>query len=179
MLVNAGQKRNLERRYRRNLSVADTIFTPTPESADPRSLQRKELITVVEQVNTLCDVERSKLYEVLVKYLSHMTTKPGKCNLFSYKFQVNHDKPIIGYSRPIPFATRSAVREQIDQMLRDDILETSASPILNPLTIVSKEGGKIRICVDASKVNQLTVPDHERSQPLHELLQRFNVARLN
>jgi hypothetical protein len=127
---NASQKGNLERRYRKNLTVADPIFTPTPDSADPRSLQRQELIAVVEQVDTLCDVERWKLYEVLVKYLSHMTTKPGRCNLFKYKFVVNTDKPIIGYSRPIPFATRSAVWEQIDQMLRDDILETSASPIL-------------------------------------------------
>jgi hypothetical protein len=136
---NASLKGNLERRYRKNLSVADPTFTLTPDSADPRSLQRQELMAVVEQVDTLCDVKRSKLYEVLVKYLNHMTTKPGKCNLFKYKFGVNTDKPIIGYSRPIPFATRSAVREQIYQMLRDDILETSASPILNPLTIRRRE----------------------------------------
>jgi hypothetical protein len=160
----ASQKRDLERRYRKNLTVADPIFTPTPYSADPRSLQRQELIAVVEQVDTLCDVERRKLYEVLVKYLSHMTTKPGRCNLFKYKFEVNTDKPILGYSRPIPFATRSAVREQIDQTLRDDILETSASPILHPLTIVSKEGGKIRICVDARK-SEPTHRPRSRAKP--------------
>jgi hypothetical protein len=106
-----------------------------------------------------------------------MTTKPGKCNLFSYKFQVDTDKPIVGYSRPIPFAIRPAVREQIDQMLRDDILEVSTSPNLNPLTVVPKEEGKIRICVDARKVNQFTMPDRERTPPLQELLQRFNGAR--
>jgi hypothetical protein len=55
-------------------------------------------------------------------------------------------------------------------MLQDDIVETSASPILNPLTVVSKEGGKIRICIDARKVNQFTVPDRERAPPLQELL---------
>jgi hypothetical protein len=71
-----------------------------------------------------------------------MTTKPGRCNLFSYKFQVATDKPIVGYSRPIPFALQPTAWEQINQMLRDDILEISTSPILNPLTVVSK-GGKI------------------------------------
>jgi hypothetical protein len=106
-----------------------------------------------------------------------MTTKPGRCNLLSYKFQVATDKPIAGYSRPIPFALRPAVREQINQMLRDDILEISTSPILNPLTVVTKEGGKIRVCVDARKVNQFTIPDRERTQPLQELLQRFNNSR--
>jgi hypothetical protein len=62
-------------------------------------------------------------------------------------------------------------------MLEDDILETSDSPILNPLTVVQKEGKKIRICVDARKVNQYTIPDRERSQPVQELLQRFNGTR--
>jgi hypothetical protein len=61
-------------------------------------------------------------------------------------------------------------------MVEDDIIELSTSPFLNPLTVVSKEGGKIRICVDARKVNQVTVADHERSAPLHELLQRFEGA---
>jgi hypothetical protein len=79
----------------------------------------------------------------LVKYLSHMTAKPGKCNVLSYKFQVNTDKTIVGYSRPIPFATRPAVREQINQILRDGMQETSTSPIFNPLTVVSTEGKKI------------------------------------
>jgi hypothetical protein len=100
----------------------------------------------VEQVISLSAVERSRLYEVLIKYLSHMTTKPGRCNLFTYKFQIQTNKPIVGSSRPIPFAVRPAVREQINQMLVDDILELSTSPYLNPLTMVSKDGGKIRIC---------------------------------
>jgi hypothetical protein len=88
-----------------------------------------------------------------------MTAKAGRCILLEYKFHVNTDQPIVGYSRPVPFALSPAVRH-IDQMLRDDIIEKSASPILNPLTIV-KEGGDIRICLDARKVNQFTVPDHE------------------
>jgi hypothetical protein len=65
------------------------------------------------------------------------------------------------------------VREQIAQMVDDDISEVSNSPILNPLTVVYREGKKPRICVDARKVNQFTVPDHERVPPLQELLQKY------
>jgi hypothetical protein len=85
--------------------------------------------------------------------------------------------PIVGYSRPIPFAVRPAVRNQIKQMLQDDILEYSDSLFLNPLTVVYKEGQKIRICVDARKINQHTVPDRERTPPLEELLQRSEGAK--
>jgi hypothetical protein len=69
------------------------------------------------------------------------------------------------------------VKEQIQRMLRDDILELSYSDVLNPLTVVPREGKKPRICVDVRKVNQFTVPDNERSPPLQELLQRFEDTR--
>jgi hypothetical protein len=90
---------------------------------------------------------------------------------------VEADKPFIGFSRPIPFALRPAVREQINQMLADDVLEVSTSHVLNPLTVVTKKGGDVRICVDARKVNEFTVPDHERTPPINELLQTFHGGR--
>jgi hypothetical protein len=62
-------------------------------------------------------------------------------------------------------------------MLKEDILEISASPIFNPLTVVRKEGGNIRICIDARKVNQFTVPHHERAPPIQELLKKINGVR--
>jgi hypothetical protein len=65
------------------------------------------------------------------------------------------------------------MREQIAQMVDDDILEVSNSPILNPPTVVHREGKKPRICVDARKVNQFIIPDYERVPPLQELLQKF------
>jgi hypothetical protein len=68
-----------------------------------------------------------------------MTTQPGKCKLFSYKFQVVTDRPIVGYSRPIPFALSEAIKSQIDKMV-DDILEIGFSFFLNPLTIVQRDG---------------------------------------
>jgi hypothetical protein len=48
-------------------------------------------------------------------------------------------------------------------MLVNDLIEISTSPVLNPLTVVRKEGGDILICVDARRVNQFTIPDHKRN----------------
>jgi hypothetical protein len=62
-------------------------------------------------------------------------------------------------------------------MVKDDILEVSNSPFLNPLTIANREGKKPRIYVHARKINQFTVPDYKRTPPLQELLQRFEGAK--
>jgi hypothetical protein len=135
------------------------------------------LSALVGQIINISEEQKEDLYRVLEKYVGNMTTKLGRCKLFKYKFQVELDKPIVGYSRSIPFATRPAVREQINVMLEDGNIETSNSPILNPLTVVQREGKKIRICVDARKINQYIIPDRERTPPLQELLQQFNGTR--
>ena len=82
------------------------LKSPLP---DPRALQAADLSSLARQVTNLSSDEQSELYQVLLRYKDHFTTKPGRCNLFTYEFQVEADKPIIGYSRPIPFALRPAV----------------------------------------------------------------------
>jgi hypothetical protein len=152
---------------------------PKPETHSPasRSLQAADLLLLVEQVDNVSTDERDALYQILLRYREHMTARPGKCKLFTYRFQVEADKPIVGCSRPIPYALRPVVREQIKQMLDDDILEISSSPILNPLTVFRKSSGDIRICVDARMINQYTIADHERNPPMNELSQRFHGAK--
>jgi hypothetical protein len=46
--------------------------------------------------------------------------------MFEYKFEVSSTEPVAGCSRPIPFSVRPAVRSQIQEMLRDEIIETSS-----------------------------------------------------
>jgi hypothetical protein len=161
---------------RSDLPGSEPNTHPKQSLADARSLQSDDVYNIVEQVSCLDMQQRRKLSDILSKYLDFLTTKPGNSKLLKYKFQVVADKPIVSYSRPIPFSQRPAVRELINQMLSDGILEVSNSPILKPLTVVKKEGGKLRICIDARKVNQFTIPDHERAPPIQELLQKFNGA---
>jgi hypothetical protein len=68
----------------------------------------------------------------VIKKVYGMTSRPGKCKLFSYKFRLEADRPVIGYSRPIPFALRPAVRSQIDEILKDDIFEIVNSHFFEP-----------------------------------------------
>ncbi|PNF15197.1 hypothetical protein B7P43_G14112 [Cryptotermes secundus] len=165
--INAANYRNLEVTYvKRGFPVGEPIPRPNAHPSDPRSLRKTNLSALVEQVTDLSELQRKGLCGIIIKYLDHMTTKPGRCNLLEYNFQVSTDQPIVGYSRPIPFKLRPALQEQINQILKGDISEIRASPITNTL-----------ISIDARNVNQFTVPDRERAPPLQELLQKFNGTR--
>jgi hypothetical protein len=78
---------------------------------------------------------------------------------------------------PIPFLLQREVREQIEEMVKNDILEISHSPYVNPLTIIQRKAKPVRICVDARQVNKQMVPDRTKTRPAHELLQRFHGAK--
>jgi hypothetical protein len=103
--------------------------------------------------------EKCELMRLINKYQEHFVTKPGKCNMFEYKFQTQGGLPKSCNSRAIPFLLRTKVGEQIEAMVNDDILEISHSPYVNPLTIIQREDKPVRINLDARQVNKQMVPD--------------------
>ena len=113
---------------------------------------------------------------MLHRYKTHFTKIPGKCKVFEYKFQMQGGVPKSRCSRAIPFALRKEVREQIQEMIRNGVLEISYSPYVNPLTLVQREGKSVCICIDAREVNKYMVPDKIKVQPIQEMLQRFHGA---
>jgi hypothetical protein len=143
---------------------------------------RQELIQVKQQINkdvsdkNLSYEEKCKLLELIRKYQEHFVTRAGRCNMFEYRFQMQGGLPKSCNSRPI-FSLRREVREQIEEMVKNGILEISHSPYVNPLTIIQRKHKPVRIFVDARQVNKRMVPDRAKTPPAHELLQRFHGAK--
>jgi len=92
--------------------------------------------------------QQEDLYKVLVKYREHLTKRPGNCTQFVYEFKIEGNMPHSANSRPIPFALRNQLREQIQAMLKDGILKESHSAYINPFTLLVREGKAVRICLD-------------------------------
>jgi hypothetical protein len=103
---------------------------------DDRMMTAEQLRGKVGENNNLSTQQREELYIVLAKYQRHVMKRPGKCHQFEYEFKIEGSVPTSTNSRPIPLALRDQVREQIQIMLQDDILEESLSSYINPLTLV-------------------------------------------
>jgi hypothetical protein len=126
--------------------------------------------------NNLSPQQQGDLYNVLIKYQHHLTKRPGKCIKFEYEFRIEGSIPTTANSRPIPFALRDQVRDQIQVILKDDILEESFSSYINPLTLVVREMKPLRICDDARRINRQMIADRTKVLPMRELLQKFHGA---
>ena len=59
-------------------------------------------------------------------------------------------------------------------MLANGVIERARSPYINPLVVVTKPNGSIRLCLDARKLNSLLIPDYECARSVEELFQKCN-----
>jgi hypothetical protein len=146
-----------------------------PESRDripdSRAMNAADILRLVNSNENLDEEETDALIKLLQRYDPFLTSKPGRCILLEYEFKFTNEKPVTSYTQTV-----SAIRDQIRQLIEDDIIEISDSPSINPLIVVSREGKSLQIYVDARHTNALMQPDRANMPPFNELLQRFHGA---
>jgi hypothetical protein len=152
-------------------------FGNSLESQNSRAITTEGLRQKAEEAVGLSTAQKDDLIEMLTKYKEFFSSKPGKCTLMQYSFEVCDQEAIIGNSRAIPFAVRNDVRKQIRQLLDDKVIEPFNSCYINSLTIVMRPGKLSRICLDVRRVNKHMVPDRTKVAPIQELIQRFYGSR--
>lgn len=82
-------------------------------------------------------------------------------------------RPVFRPPYPIPGRLRSNVKQLIDDMLVNGIIEQSTSPWGAPLLPRSKPDGSVRLCADYRKLNEATVADRYPLPNLNDLLHRI------
>jgi hypothetical protein len=99
---------------------------------DDRTISEEQLRAKVCEDNRLSTEQQEDLHNVLAKYRQNLTKRPGKCTQFVYEFKIEGSMPHSANSRPIPFALRTHVREQIQAMLKMAFWKRGTLHILIP-----------------------------------------------
>ena len=98
-----------------------------------------------------------------------------KC--YEHEFRVTDQTPYFQRGWPVPITYKETVDTEIEKMVRYGVIERCNSPYVNPLVTVIKKDGRVRLCLDARKVNSVTVPDYEGALPIQEILARLGEMR--
>lgn len=123
---------------------------------------------------TIAHRDQSLIKSIIDKHHNVFSDIPGVNNAYECKLNVNEVKPFVKRSYPIPYSKREAVNKEIERMLSWGILEKSDSPFSNPIVVVEKKDGTVRICLDARELNKILIQDRESPPPMEELLQKFD-----
>jgi hypothetical protein len=93
------------------------------------------------------------------------------------KLRAGDEKPIKQAPRSIPIHRQPVVKEMINEMLVNQIIEPSDSPWASPVVLAPKPDGTLRFCVDYRKINNITEKDAYPLPKIEDLLNQLDGSK--
>ncbi|KAJ8886603.1 hypothetical protein PR048_012815, partial [Dryococelus australis] len=80
--------------------------------------------------------------------------------------------------RRVPYSIRDKVKEELDSMVQNGIIEpiTEPTPAVSPMVVVHKNG-KVRICIYSSDINKNLKRRHYPLETMEEIAARLKVSK--
>lgn len=146
------------------ISSVDIFENPLP--IDESSLIHKPEFDRTEDLNSECTEpfvplssdQRSQLDVVISMFPNFEKQGLGRTNLIKHRINIGNASPIKQRFYPVSPAVEKIIYKEIDRMLDLGVIEESSSPWSSPMRLVLKPG-KVRLCLDARKLNSVTQKD--------------------
>lgn len=114
--------------------------------------------------------QQTELRDLVFGNMEIFTDKPGKTNLVEHSIVLTDNAPVREKPYPLPFATRKAVEEEVQSMLKEGIIGISNSDYSAPVVLVSKPDSTYRFCINYKKMNMKTKFDTEPMNQPEDIL---------
>ena len=99
-------------------------------------------------------------------------------NVVEMKIDTGNARPINQRAYRMPLCKMKQVEEEIQTMLREDIIEPSCSPWASPVTLVPKKDGSVRICGDYRRLNEVTLKDAYPLPRIQDIFDQLSGAKV-
>lgn len=122
--------------------------------------------------------QESELDCFLQKELPLFMGMAGRTHLVEHEIRLKEGTvPIKQRHYPRNPAMAAIINREVEDMLKDGVIEPSSSPWSSPIVMVKKSAGKFRFCVDLRKVNESSVKDAYPLPRINAILEKLKQAR--
>lgn len=88
-----------------------------------------------------------------------------------------HAVPVAQRPRRLSPSERQEVRDEINYLLSQGLIETSTSPWASPIVKARRKNGRLRLAIDYRRLNSLTINSHYPLPVIEDLLDRLSNAK--
>lgn len=142
-------------------------------NTNEQKVQKEE----IEQYYPLTEHQKMQLNTVISLFPNFEKEGLGRTSLIEHEIDVGENKPIKQRHYPVSPAVEKLIFKEIDRMLDLGVIEPSSSPWSSPMRLVIKPH-KVRLCLDARKINAATKKDAYPLPSIEGIFSRLPKANL-
>ncbi|KMQ91596.1 reverse ribonuclease integrase [Lasius niger] len=130
------------------------------------------------QLNAIAIEEADEILERILNDHSELFIDEIGCvEHYRHEIKMTNEKPFKGKTYPVPEIHRTKVKNHLLELERDGIVERAQTQFVNPLVVVIKKTGEIRLCLDAREINKRMANDHDQPPTIDEVFRRIGDKR--
>lgn len=134
--------------------------SPKGHKPRPRATREKLMEVISTELSTVQQDELLNLLEEFGDIFDfNQKLKKVRCNKVTHKINTGDSGPIKQRPYRISATERRVIEEEVQRMLKEDVIQPSDSPWSSPVVLVKKKSGEWRFCVDYRKLNKITKKD--------------------
>lgn len=140
--------------------------------------EKLNIIKLVEAVETQNN-DNSNKYENVINNFSDVFCGIG-CLEGTYKIEIDPNvKPVIHAPRKVPIAIQNKLKNKLKMLEKNKIIAKVDKPTewVNPLVIVNKPNGDIRICMDPKDLNNAIKREYFPMPTVDDIVSKLNGAK--
>ncbi len=117
--------------------------------------------------------EQSELDELMREFEAVFSDKPGNTSVVvMMTIDTGDSLPIRQTPYSVPMGIRDKVRKELEELVSCGVIERSSSPWASPLVPVKKPDGRIRLCVNYRKLDEITTREPYYIPSFQEMIDR-------
>jgi len=126
----------------------------------------------------LTSTQTDDLTALLDEFGDVFSDVPGRTTLRVHHIELKPDtKPIRCAPYRVNQQKAKVLKDELDKLLEQGVIEESTSPWALPIVMVPKADGTLGLCTDLHKVNSCTVPDPFPLPHIEELIDRVGQVK--
>jgi len=134
-------------------------------------------VIVMDAPTVRHDVQPEKRREVENLLNEYKSKKIRESNV-EMTIIMKEDQKIFARPRRLPFPERRIVSEQVEQWIKEEIIEPCSSDYASPIVVTKKKDGTPRICIDYRAINRAIVKDRYPLPLIEDILDRLQAAHI-
>ena len=153
-------------------------FQDTTDSSTGGRLNNSDILKNLDsKLQHLSGEERQKMKNLILEYKHLFPDVPSRTDKIFHDVDIGEAKPIKQHPYRLNPEKQKYLKEEIQYLLENDLIEPSQSEWASPCILIPKPDGSYRFCTDFRKVNSVTKTDSFPLPRIDDCIDKIGNAR--